>query len=167
MSLLGQVLIALLFISLLCTWLALRLQDWRYGAVAAILALPIGAVAQDPYDLLLILPTLLLVISIALRWRVGPRGWLGLLLLGAAVWLLCAAGPYLWHWPLALGFSYLAAFGLGLAALCWRHAATCGLRPACARRHGHTGIPCARPGTAGAPAVRDRPNHAQTPLAAQ
>ena len=124
MPLLGQVLIALLIIGLLCTWFALRLQDWRYGAVAAILALPIGVVAQDPYDLLLIPPTLLLVTTIALRWRFGPRGWLGLLLLGAAVWLLCAAGPYLWHWPLAVGFSYLAAFAIGLAALGWRHAAT-------------------------------------------
>ena len=60
--------------------------------------------------------------TIALRWRFGPRGWLGLLLLGAVVWLLCAAGPYLWHWPLAVGFSYLAAFAIGLAALGWRHA---------------------------------------------
>ena len=45
MPLLGQVLIALLIIGLLCTWFALCLQDWRYGAVAAILALPIGVVA--------------------------------------------------------------------------------------------------------------------------
>jgi membrane protein YdbS with pleckstrin-like domain len=120
MPLLGQVLIALLIISLICTYLAFRVRDWRFGVVAALLALPIGEIAQDPYDSLLILPTLQLVAAIALRWNASPRGWLGLLLLGATVWLVCAAGPYLWHWPLAAGFAYLAVFCVGIAALIWR-----------------------------------------------
>src|SRR5688500_2478068 len=110
MSLLGQVLVAFVIISLICTYLALRLRDWRYGVVASLLALPIGVIAQDPYDVLLVLPTLLLVITIALRWQVGPLRWLGLMLLGAAVWLISAAGPYIWHWPLVVGFGYLAVF---------------------------------------------------------
>ena len=121
MPLLGQILVALLIISLLCTYLALRLRDWRFGVVAALLALPIGVLAQDPYDVLLVLPTLQLVITIALRWKVGPIGWLSLVLLGAAVWLVGAAGPYLWHWPLAIVFGYLAVFCVGLAALIWEH----------------------------------------------
>lgn len=121
MPLLGQVLVALLIISLLSTYLALRLRNWRYGVVAALLALTIGAIAQDPYDVLLVLPTLQLVITIALRWNVGPIGWLSLVLLGAAVWLIGAAGPYLWHWPLTVGFGYLAVFCFGLAALIWDH----------------------------------------------
>ncbi|MCA9880398.1 MAG: hypothetical protein KC442_21530 [Thermomicrobiales bacterium] len=129
MPLLGQVLIVLLVVSLLCTYLALRLRDWRFGIVAALLALPIGVVAQDPYDLLLILPTLLLVATIALRWSVGPLGWLSLVLLGAAVWLVCSAGPYLWHLPLTVGFSYLAAFCIGLVALIRDHAPGATRRP--------------------------------------
>jgi hypothetical protein len=113
----GQVLIALVLISLLCTYLAFRLRDWRYGVVAALLSLPIGVVAQDPYDLLLVLPTVQLVTAIALRWHVSNRGWFGLALLGGIVWLFGAAGPYLWHWPLALVFVYLAVFCVGLVAL--------------------------------------------------
>jgi hypothetical protein len=121
MPLLGLVLIALPIIGLICTYLALRLRDWRFALVATLLALPIGVVAQDPYDLLLIPPTLLLVVTIALRWKVGLLGWLSLVLVGTAVWLIGAAGPYLWHWPLAVGFGYLAAFCVGLAALIWTH----------------------------------------------
>lgn len=121
MPLLGQVLIACVVVGLICTYLALRLRDWRFGVVAALLTLPIGVVAQDPYDLLLTVPTLQLVVAIALRWHVGPVGWLGLLLAGAAAWLVFAAGPYLWHWPLAVVFGYLAIFCAGLVALVWHH----------------------------------------------
>ncbi len=77
-------------------------------------------VAQDPYDLLLILPTLQLVATIALRWNTGLLGWLSLVLFGAATWLISAAGPYLWHWPLAVSFVYLAIFWVGAAALIWQ-----------------------------------------------
>ncbi len=122
MPLLGQVLIALLVMSFICTYLALRVRDWRFGVVAALLSLPIGVVAQDPYDLLLVLPTVQLVVTIALRWNASPIGWLGLVLLGAVAWLIGAAGPYLWHWPLAFTLGYLVAFCVGLAALSWRHA---------------------------------------------
>jgi hypothetical protein len=119
MPLPGQILIALLVISLLCTYLALRVRDWRFGIAAALLSLPIGVVAQDPYDLL-VLPTVQLVATIALRWKAGSLGWLSLALLGGAVWLVGAAGPYLWHWPLAFSFAYLAGFIAGLIALMWR-----------------------------------------------
>ena len=122
MPLLGQVLVASVVISIVCTYLALRLRDWRFGLVAALLSLPIGVVAQDPYDLLLILPAVQLVATIALRWNLGPLGWLGLAVLGGVGWLYGAAGPYIWHWPLAFTLAYIAAFSAGLMALVTPHA---------------------------------------------
>lgn len=120
MPLLGQVLVALVIVSLFLTYLALRVQDWRYGAVAAACALPIGVIAQDVYDPLLLIPTLQIVLALALRWRVGPSRWLSLSLTGMAMWLIFAAGPYIWHWSLDLLIGYLAAFGLGPVALYWQ-----------------------------------------------
>jgi hypothetical protein len=93
MSLLGQVLIALLVIGLLCTYLALRSRDWLFGVMAALASLPIALVAQVNYGAVLLLPILQVAGTQALCWTVGPIGWFSLFVLAATVWLVGAATP--------------------------------------------------------------------------
>jgi hypothetical protein len=111
--------IALLIASLVCTILALRLRAWWLCLLAFILALPASLVANVNYGGLLLLPCIQLAATVALRWSVGPLGWLGLLFVATGIWFIGAASPFLLNWPTTVYWVLLIGLLAGLVALVW------------------------------------------------
>jgi hypothetical protein len=111
--------IALLIAGLICIYLALRLHRWWLGLLAVLLVFPIALVANVAYEGLLLLPYLFLAMTIALRWSVGPLGWLGLILAAVGIWFVGGASRFLLHWPRELYWVLPVGLLLGLGALAW------------------------------------------------
>jgi hypothetical protein len=107
----------LLATSALATIVGLRRRIWWFLVVAAALSLPVAAVAQGSYGALLLCPLVQLALAIALRWRLGPPGWMGLLAIAAATWFVGAASPLLLHWPDRVYVVLLLGLVAGFAAL--------------------------------------------------
>jgi hypothetical protein len=113
--------ISLLIASLICMVLALRLHLWPLGLLAVLLVSPPALVANVNYGGLLLLPCLFLAITIALRWSVGPVGWLSLILAAVGIWFVGVAGIFLLHWPQTFYWVLVLGIVTGPVALHWSH----------------------------------------------
>lgn len=107
----------LLVASAIVTIFGLRRRIWWFLALAVALSIPVAAVAQVSYGLLLLLPLVQLAMAVALRWRLGLPGWSGLLLMAAAIWFVGGASPFLLHWPDRLYVVLLLGLVAGFVAL--------------------------------------------------
>lgn len=104
-------------LSALPIYFAIRDRSWKAALLAAVISFP--PVVRYAALLPLLLPALQLTSAIALRWRVGPLGWISLLLSGLLFWVVATVGPRYLDWQVPFPELVLGGWIAGLLALCW------------------------------------------------